>query len=369
MKKLNNIKKYNIFIFFTTFARVLVETFIPIILHNQGYSLNSILIFLMVSFLIIIILTPIVSFIGRKIGFKWLIFLSAFLFVLMYYLLLSKPNLYLLAFLYSTNISLFYLSKHNYTAAIIDNKKMGSKIGGFMIAGMIAGIPAGYIGAVFLNRLSVPIIISLVLIIYLIGVIPIKTVKISTHTHPKVFKTLIKIPKKNLLFFALTQFKIILFFLYPLYVFIFVRSQYRYIGLLSVIVGIASMLFVYFNGRLMDKKKSDFMLIAALFLSLIMFIQVRFATATLLLFTAFFEGLSTKMYEMSISRDLYFFDKKLDQTCYFIVFEVLNNIVKLLIVFMLFIFKLDLTASLYILIIGVFISGFIKYQNPKIKSS
>ena len=363
------IKKYNLFIFFTTFARVLVETFIPIILHNQGYSFRTILIFLMVSFITVIILTPVVSFIGRKIGFKWLIFLSAFLFVLMYYLLLQKPNLYIIALLYSTNSCLFYLSKHNYTAAILDNKKIGSKIGGFMIAGMIAGIPAGYVGAVFLNKLSVPIIISLVLIIYLIGVIPIKTVKIHTHSHPKVFKTLLKIPKRNLLFFSLSQFKIILFFLYPLYVFIYVKSQYDYIGILSVIVGIASMLFVYFNGRLMDKKKSDFMLIAAIFLSLVMFIQVQFATATLLLFTAFFEGFATKMYEMSISRDLYFFDKKLDQTCYFIVFEVLNNIVKLIIVFIIFILKLNLLTSLYILIIGVFISGLIKYENPKIKSS
>jgi len=364
VKLLKTITKYNLFIFFTTFARILVEVFIPLVLYNQGFELQYILKFLLISFGFNIILSSLISELGRKTNFNWIAYLSAFLFVGMYYLLLQKPNIYILALLYSANTSCYYIAKHNFAMSAIDSK-VGSRVGGFMIAGMLAGIPAGYIGAVFLNKFPVWLIILLVSLIYLFGIIPLRKIKIKGHKNENVFKTLIKIPKRNLIFFAFAQFKVVLFFLFPLYVFVEIEKRYDFIGLLGIIVGIASMIFVYFQSRFMDKKKKDYMLVAACFLSLVMFIQTMYGTALLLLFTAFFEGIATKMYEMGVSKDFYHIPKQMDNACYFEVFEVLNNLIKFLIITVIFLLGLNLFTTIMVLIAGVLISGFIKFKIPE----
>ena len=315
-------------------------------------------------FIINIIITPIANSIGNKTSFKTLAFLSSFFFIGMYYVLQEKNVLFLIALLYSINTTLYYLARHNYAANVL-KKKVGGGVGIVMIIAILATMPAVLIGSLLVTRLSVWLVISIALIIYLIGIIPLNKINVVTHRHTKILQTLKMIPRRNILFFAFVQFRTILFFLFPLYIFINIKGRLEFIGIINIIVGIASIIFIYFYSRRIDKKKKDYMLIASIFLSSILFIEVRFATAFILLFTSFFEGIAIRMYEVSITRDLYLIPKKIDKSCYFLALELINNGVKLLIVLTLFILNFSLYTMLIILIIGIFMSGLIKYQTPK----
>ncbi len=46
---MNNIKKLNAFIFLSTFARSLVDCFIPIILYKKGLDIKDIFLFLLLN--------------------------------------------------------------------------------------------------------------------------------------------------------------------------------------------------------------------------------------------------------------------------------------------------------------------------------
>ena len=53
---MNNIKKFNIYVFISSFARNLIEVFIPLILYNFGYSLKSVMFYyFLVNFISLII--------------------------------------------------------------------------------------------------------------------------------------------------------------------------------------------------------------------------------------------------------------------------------------------------------------------------
>ena len=359
-------KRYNLFILLTTFARVLIEIFIPVILYKQGFNLKSILLFLIVAFIFNIITVLLINM--TKPCYKLLAFSSAFLFILMYYLLSIRANIYLLSLLYSLNNTFYFLVKHNYGINVID-KKIGTRVGGFMIWAILAGIPASYIGSILIKKLSTLLVIVIVLVIYILGILPILKIKLAYVENKVLLKELKKVPLKNILFFIAIQFKTIFFLLFPLYIFIYIKKQLEYVGIINLITGIASIIFIFFYSRFMDKKKNDFMFYSALFLSVITLIEVTLASSFALLFTSFVEGMATKMYEVSTTRDIYYIDKKVDKNSYFILFELINNLSKLIIVVILYFLNNSFQRILIILVIGIFISGLVKYQTPKEKST
>ena len=356
--------KFNIFTFFTTLAKTTVEVFIPILLYKYGESIREIMIFFIACFILNVIIAPLVSLLGEKIGFKWIVFISAFLFVLQFYSLEVFPNIYLLALLYSLNNSFYYLGKHNYTTGVLDSKKLGSGVGSILIVTIIAAIPASYFGSILLDKGSVYLTMIIVLVIYLIGVIPLFFIKQEKHIHERVLDTIKKLPMVNHWYFASTQFKIVFFLLYPLYIFINVKAEFSFIGKINAVVGVSSIIFIYFYAKVLDKKKSDYMLFAAMFLTIILFLEINTKSSMVLLLISFIEGIATKLYETSVAKDFYFVPKDVSHSCYFLIYEIFNNLVKAGVLMMLLIFSTNLKLVLIILLGGIMISGFIKFKNP-----
>lgn len=62
-----NQRKFNVYVFISTFARALIETFIPLLLFKFGYSLKEVVFyFLMYNFIELIISYPMVYLATKK---------------------------------------------------------------------------------------------------------------------------------------------------------------------------------------------------------------------------------------------------------------------------------------------------------------
>ena len=105
---MSNLKKYNIFTFVTTFAKLLIEVFIPLILYNMNFTIKEIILFLIIKHALCTIFLPITKLVIKKKSTTFLMIISSILFTLSYiYLNFLTKNLFkLLIFKYVLNILL-----------------------------------------------------------------------------------------------------------------------------------------------------------------------------------------------------------------------------------------------------------------------
>ena len=90
-------------------------------------------------------------------------------------------------------------------------------------------------------------------------------------------------------------------------------------------------------------------------------LKVSFTTYILVLIV-FLEGIATKMYELSISKEMYSLSKKFDYSNYNLVYELVLSVFRSIILIICYFFVDDLKVMIYIAVFFVFISAFIKYK-------
>ena len=108
---MTNKTTYNLFLFLSTLTRNIIEVFSVIILYNKGYSINNILIFLLVMYISGII----TNYISLKSNYKVVLIISYFTYGISYlYLSLMNNNIYNLLLL----AVLLSISNYSYHAII-----------------------------------------------------------------------------------------------------------------------------------------------------------------------------------------------------------------------------------------------------------
>jgi hypothetical protein len=367
---LSSEKKFNIFILLSTFARGLVEIYIPIFLYNKGISIHSIFLYFIIKYAIIALTyTPIV-YIGKKIKFRWLITLSSLLLGLSFYFLSNMSaninDIIKLAILFALWNNCYWSGRLYYALESLPKKDIGEEVGNIIIFTQLALIPAAYVGALLIETLGTFNLSVLVALLSLLAIIPVFLIK--ERKQEKVInaiKVIKDIPKKSLLFIAFEQIKVILVLMFPLYVYIYISSDFSYIGLLNIAIGIASMFFVYNFCRIIDKNKKDYTYLSAFLLVLVWLAKLNVATTSLMLIVAILEGLTTKMHETSTTRDIFALGKNYDTCSYIIVFEVFQNIVRVLILTVTYLFINDLKIFLTLATILFLLSAFVKFDDGK----
>ena len=95
-------------------------------------------------------------------------------------------------------------------------------------------------------------------------------------------------------------------------------------------------------------------------------LKVNFTTYILVLI-AFLEGIATKMYELSVSKEMYSLSKKFEYSNYNLVYELVLSIFRSIVLLICYLFIDDLKIMIYVSILFVFISCFVKYKPLKIK--
>lgn len=343
---MKNIKFYNIYIFISTFTRNIIDIYSVIFLYQNKISIHSIIeIYTIIYFLGIFISTLSIK-IGNKIGYKYILIISSIISALTFYIMNNSRNIYLIAISISLSIFTYHPIKHYYGLSLLNQKE---KIGNSLILIYLASFISSYF---VIKKLKLIYLI----IITVIGIIPSLFIKKNSYQliiYPK------GIPKYKLRFFIFDQFKIIFILLEPLYLYL-ISKTITYVGLFNIIITISSIIYLYLVSKKINFAKSYKYLNIIFFITLLL--KLNITNKTLLLIIAFLEGIGIKTNELVSTMNLY--NTNNSKEGYIIISEIIFCLTRTIILSIIYLFNLDLTSTMYILLVGIFILSF-QYHEIK----
>lgn len=341
---MKNIKYYNLYMFVSSFTRNIIDIYSVVFLYQNNFSISNIIgIYAMVYFLGALISTLSLK-IGNKIGYKYLFIFSSIITSISFYIINNNHNPYLISLFLSLSIFTYHPIKHYYGITLLTGKQEISHI---IILTYLATILSSYFAIKDIN-------IIYLIIICLLSIIPSLFIKKESEniiTYPKY------IPKKNLHFFILDQTKILFLLLQPLYLYT-ISNKISYVGTFNIIITISSIIFIYQFANKKDIEKY-YKLINIIF-TIILILKLNINNKIILLIIAFLEGIGIKTNELISTMNLY--QNKSNKIGYLIISEILFCLVRALILSIIYIFKINLKTSLYLLLVGIFFLSF-QYQK------
>ena len=367
---MSDLKKYNIFIFITSFAKLLVEIFIPLILYNMSFTIKEIILFLILKYSFCLLFIPVGYFIGKKYSVSTLMILSSIIFSITY-IYLSQINrnlisLIILSILYSSYLMFYWLGRHTYGLSIIEDKKTTDNVSLYNIFTILGGLFSPFIGSYIIEKTSTLTLSTIVLVLMIISIIPltkIKKIKLNPNTQ---IKHIIKsFPKTNYIFNTLDQLRYILYTVLPLWIYINIKSKYSYIGILNIITGLGSIIYIYLLSKKMDKNKKDYLSLSLLIMGIIYFLKITITSNLAYLIITLIEGITKSSLDTITLRNTYVYQKNYCITSYIIFTEIINNIARTLFLIIFYIFNVPLKTMLLICILGIFLNVFVKYDDGK----
>ncbi|MDD4035728.1 MAG: MFS transporter [Bacilli bacterium] len=328
---ISNEKRYSIFIFLSMFSKGMAEIFIPVVLYNKGFNLSLIFLYFSIKYLVIIITYYLVVELAKIIRFKVLLVLSAIMLGISFYLLTtmgsSISNLLIAATLFALYTETYWAGRHYYALEVIPSKNLSCEVGNIIIAGEIGLIPSAYLGGLAIELLGLKYLTIIITLIALISIIPLLKIKEFKDKEPINASIILKeIPKKSMLYLIFDQFKYLTVLFFPLYLYLNVVENYRYIGIVNVAIGIASMIFVYLFAKKMDKNKKDYLSLGTICLALVLVFKLNITNPLVMIVIGLFEGLATKMQMTSVIRNIYALGQHYNTISYLIVIELIQNI-------------------------------------------
>lgn len=367
---MSNLKKYNIFVFITTFAKLLIEVFIHLILYNMNFTIKEIILFLIIKHALCTIFLPITKLVIKKTSTTFLMIISSILFTLSYIYLnfLTKNILKLLIFttLLSMYLTFYWVGRHTYALSIIEDKKATDNVSIYTIFTILGGLFSTYIGSILIEKTSYLILSIIVLFLMLISIIPLTKIKTKKETNEiKLITIITSFPKRNYIFTFLDQLRFILVTIFPLYIYLNINKSYKYIGVINIVSGLGSIIYIYILKKLMDKNKSDYLSSSLLYLAITYTLKLLTNNNIIFLIIVFFEGIYRSVVDLITLRNTYAYSKNYTRLNYTIFTEGINNIGRVILLTLFYITNISLTKIILICILGILINIFIKYDDGK----
>lgn len=342
---------YNFFLFMSTLTRGLVEVFSVIFLYNLGYSVNNIFLFLLVMYIFGII----VNYFSLIINKKQVLVISTVLYGISYlYLSFMSCNIYnliLFAILLSFSSYSYHTVRHYLAMKMVDYDR-GKNINIILLVMYGALILSNVIGIFLVNKLSITINSSIIMVLSMISIIPI--LKLEGIKEQKVSFKDINISKDKIMFSILEQFKVILMEIQPLYVYLYINKSMYYVGIFNIIINLASLIVMLFITKKIGNNHFKYI---NLLLCIVLVFKLNMSDNILLFLIAFLEGIGMKVYEKFSLDNLYDLDKN-QVDSYLLLEELIFFGSKSIIMAIFFFFIRDIRVILYICIIGIFVSAF-----------
>lgn len=367
---MSKLKKFNIFLTFSSFAKGMIEIFIPLIMYEKGYGIKKILIFLLIKFLFVELFLPVSAIVGKKINFKNLIILSNFLFIGMniYFNFIDFKfyELIIFASIFASYLMFYWMGRHIYGMSIIEDKKTTENVSSYTIFTLIGTLPAAYTGALILNNFGFTVLSITLLAIATISVIPLYFIREEASKEKLDLKKIIKnFPIKNYIFIFLEQIKHLAMGLFPLYVYLEISKKYEFIGMSNAIICIASIIYVYFLAKIMDKNKKDYLSLVCILLAITWIFKLNVYSKTIILIIMFFEGIFTFGLETITLRNIYSYGKEYKVLSYNLFMEALRNTSRIIILTIFILLSFNLKFILYIAVFSLILNSIIKFDDGK----
>ena len=335
----------------------LIEVYSLVILYKKGYNLNSILIFLLITYL-----TGIVScHISLIIKPKLTLILSNILYGISFLYLTKMSNtlysLLIFAIIFSLSNYSYHTIRHYYALHMLENNKNPRLI---ITIIYISSTISSLLGSLLLDKITPLFTSTIVLILSTISCIPIFKHKIESKLKNKFHQTKkVNISIDKILFSILEQFKVIFIEIQPLYLYLYIKKSYLYIGIFNIIMNISSLSVVFYLSKKINNNKMKY--ITSL-LGIILLLKINQKSKKYLLLIASFEGILIKLYETYSIKNLYDIEKNNIKN-YLKVEENIFLITKSCIIIIWIIMGVNLKIILSIHIIGIILSGFFLKKN------
>ena len=369
-----NQKKFNIYVFISTFARSLIETFIPLLLFKFGYSLKEVVLyFLIYNFIELIISYPLV-YIATKKGNKILAIFGFIGFVLTQIMLnrmyMGLSYLIIIGTLYAIYRAGYWLSRRYFNLKVIHKNNISSTYSVVTIVNQLALVFAGYIGSLFLDFIGTEILTLIAIILYVVSIVPLFLFKFEhdeTNTDVKInlFQTLKDVSFNNLYIFGSYEILNVIKFFFTLYLYIYVKNTYQTVGLFNLVTNLSVVLFAFYYGKMTDGKKNYLKL--SIILTCLVYVIKANAVSVLLIFISLIEGIAIKMYEISMNKEMYSLSKKFEYNNYNLMYEIVCKIFRFIILAISYIFIDDLKMMIYLSILVILIGIFVNIKKIRKK--
>lgn len=259
----NNQKNFNIYVFLSSFARNLIEVFIPIILYKNGYTIKEVIFYYLIVNIVALIITYPCILISKKLDNKIVLFISIISFVIMQLMLNNVSNNIIytifLAALFAMYKEGYWIARRFYNLKIIHKKDISFTYSIISIINQLGVIFSAYIGSLLLDFININVLSIIAITLFVISIVPLYFLK---FTHEKndiklnLIDTLKKIPNNDLYLFGSYELLAITKFLFPLYLYIYVKNTYQVVGILSLFCNLATILFTYLYGKKINTDKN-----------------------------------------------------------------------------------------------------------------
>lgn len=364
---MNNRKKFELYVFLSTFSRNLIEVFIPVILYKFGYELKEVILYFLISNVFSLILSyPLVLF-SKKFNNKILTFIGIVAFVSLQILLANiRYSIYyivIIAFLYALYRRGYWISRRYYNLNVMTKEKIGTTFSIISIVNNLGVILASYAGAIMLDYLNVITVTIISIIIFLLSIVPLTYMNFKHEKDEvklEVFKTIKEIPLRNLYLFGSYELLNVVKCLFSLYIFIYVKNTYSTVGLFNLITNLSVLGFSYIYGKKIDEKQN--LLKLSIVLVVITYLFKANTTYIALAIVSFLEGIFTKMHEISISKEFYTLSKKFEYNNYNLVYEIVQNSFRAISLLVIYILNIDLKNAIYWLLFIMLLGAFMKFK-------
>lgn len=364
----NNQKKFSLYVFLSTFARNLIEVFIPVILYKFGFSLKEVIFYYLLVNVFSLILSYPCIYISNKFNNKALGIIGVISFLILQILLnhISESNIFLItiSFVYALYRRGYWISRRFYNLRVIRKKNISSTYSILSIINHIGVIFSTYIGSLLLDFVTVRILTIISIFLFLISLIPLYLLNFEHEEHKtklEPIKTFKLIPKSNIFLFGTYELINVIKFLFTMYLFIYVKDNYQTIGILNLFTNLSTIIFAYFYGKVINKEKNFLRL--SIFLVVIVYVVKLNSISYVLVLISFLEGIFNKMYEISIQKEFYLLSKNFEYHNYNLVYEITQNLFRTITVAILYFFINELRIMIIIILLFIAFSMFFKFKS------
>lgn len=346
-----DLRKFNVFLFVSTFARSLIEIFISLYLFKNGFSIHSILEFYLIENIFSFFISILFVKVGERFNYSIVMYFGVVSFIILQLVLGNPinnfPYILLISFLYAMYRRGYWVARRFYVTKIMPEHNSSIPYSIVMAVSEVASIVSGFVGSFLLDNLNIVALTVISSVLLFISVLPLAKIE-STGTHSKdtLLKSLKKFDKKNYVAFSLYEINNLLTYLFPIYVFLFIKDTYAMAGTINAVSSLAIIFFVLFYGRLI-KNRNFFVLSSVLFI-LVSFTKLFFLNYFILAL-AFVEGIIKKMQNQSLGK-IYFENRNgIDLSHYNLIYQLTEAVARVVATVPLF-FMSDVRAMIIVVL-------------------
>ena len=231
----SNQKKFSMYVFLSTFARNLIEVFVPIILYKFGFSLKEVILYYLLVNVFSLILSYLCIHIANKYNNKVLAIIGIIAFAMLQILLnfIYKSTLFLIviAFAFALYRRGYWISRRFYNLKVMRKENISSTYSLISIINHIGVIFSTYIGSLLLDFTTVKIVTVIALILFSVSLIPLYLFKFQHQEKAaelNFVETFKVIPKSTLFLFGAYELINVIKFLFTMYLFLYVKMHKIY---------------------------------------------------------------------------------------------------------------------------------------------